>query len=132
MFNSIYSTGAIVTILFNGFKHFAIVSDRYFNGKPMLISLSNRTGTVCEEAWDKCTQGRKVELAKDQGILPSWQVLIRAKSLLGKIGYRLWDQNCEHFARWTHGLKVESKQVQNYAVAGLAIGVIGLLMRASK
>ncbi len=36
MFKSIYSTGAIVKVLMGAYNHYAVVSDRYDNGKPML------------------------------------------------------------------------------------------------
>ena len=54
MFDSIYAPGAIVTIFHGFYNHYAIVSDRCHDGKPMLISLSARTGTVAEESWGAC------------------------------------------------------------------------------
>ena len=112
MFKSIYSTGAIVKVLIGAYNHYAVISDKYDNGKPMLISLSARQGTVCEETWDYCVKNRKVVLSSIQGDLQPYQVIERARSKLGKIKYNPLNRNCEHFARWSHGLRVESKQVQ--------------------
>lgn len=129
MFKSIYSTGAIVKVLMGAYDHYAVVSDRYDNGKPMLISLSARQGTVCEEAWDYCAGNRKVVLSPVQGDLHPHQVVQRARSKLGGIKYSLLTRNCEHFARWAHDLKVESKQVQ---VTLLITGAISIFYYLAK
>lgn len=132
MYNSIYSPGALVEVLFNGYKHYAIVSDRLHEGWPMLISLSARTGTVLEEPWHVCTQGKHVRLASEQGALLPEEVLLRARSLITRIKWRLLDRNCEHFARWAHALSVESKQVKRAAVAlgFIAVSYLALSRRA--
>lgn len=122
MFKSIYSVGAIIKIRMSAYYHYAVVSDRYYNGKPMLISLSARQGTVCEEDWDYCVGDRKVVLSDVQGGMHPQQVVHRARSQIGVIKYNLLGRNCEHFARWVHELKVESKQVQG---ALLAAGLVG-------
>ena len=129
MFKSIYSTGAIVKVLMGVYNHYAVVSDRYDNGKPMLISLSAKQGTVCEEAWDYCVENRKVVLSPVQGNLQPHQVVQRARSKLGKIKYSPLSRNCEHFARWAHDLKVESKQVQG---ALFITGVISVFYYLAK
>ena len=129
MFKSIYSTGAIVKVLMGAYDHYAVVSDRYDNGKPMLISLSARQGTVCEEAWDYCAGNRKVVLSPIQGDLHPHQVVQRARSKLGEIRYSLLNRNCEHFARWAHDLKVESKQVQGALFITGAIGIFYYLTK---
>jgi len=129
MFKSIYSTGAIVKILMSAYDHYAVVSDRYDNGKPMLISLSARQGTVCEEAWDYCAGNRKVALSPVQGDLHPHQVVQQARSKLGGIKYSLLSRNCEHFARWAHDLKVESKQIQG---ALFITGAISIFLLSGK
>ena len=78
----------------------------------MLISLSSRTGTVQEESWHECVGNRKVVLSNTQGQSQPVQVLSKARSAVGKLKYNLFGRNCEHFARWAHDLKVESKQIQ--------------------
>ena len=116
MFKSIYSTGAIVKVLMGVYNHYAVVSDRYDNGKPMLISLSAKQGTVCEEAWDYCVENRKVVLSPVQGNLQPHQVVQRARSKLGKIKYSPLSRNCEHFARWAHDLKVERNKYKELSL----------------
>ena len=129
MFKSIYSTGAIVKVLMGAYNHYAVISDKFDNGKPMLISLSARQGTVCEETWDYCVKNRKVVLSPVQGDLQPHQVIQRARSKLGKIKYNPLSRNCEHFARWSHGLRVESKQVQ---VALFITGAISIFYYLAK
>lgn len=129
MYQSVYSPGAMVKVLMGGYDHYAIVSERILNGLPMLISLSRRTGTVVEEAWEACAGGRKVVLSDDQGNLRPWQVLANARSRVGQIRWDFPRVTCEHFARWAHGLKVESKQVRNGLII---IGIIGALILLGK
>lgn len=123
MFKSINSPGAIVKVSMGLYDHFAIVSDRWYLAKPMLISLSSRTGTVREESWYECAGDRNVVLSNIQGQLHPFHVLSKARIAVGRLKYNLLSSNCEHFARWAHDLKVESKQIQTavVVVAGLAL-----------
>ena len=129
MYRSIHTPGAIVKVLMTGYEHYAIVSDRIHNGLPMLISLSRRTGTVLEEAWEACTGGRKVVLSEDQGRLAPYQVLAQARSMIGRVEWDFPRLTCEHFARWTHGLKVESKQLKTAVGLIAAITMFMLIFR---
>jgi hypothetical protein len=129
MQNPTYTPGAIVSI-FNGlYNHYAIVSDRFHQGKPMLISLSKRVGTVAEEPWDICVSTNKVGLAREQGLINPIVVLGNARSMIGKLQYNLLDQNCEHFVRWAHNLKRESKQLQFAALIFSGISLFYILRK---
>jgi len=74
------SAGDIVTIRYPLYKHFAIVSDRnsLYQGTayPDLISLSNRTGTVSEEPWQKVVGSMCVEKSLLSGAESLYAMLI--------------------------------------------------------
>jgi kelch-like protein 24/35 len=55
--------------------------------------------------------------------------IIRRALSCGKIGYNLYQQNCEHFATWCRYGDAESSQVQNWALA--AFGVVAIVMLAA-
>jgi len=147
---SLANAGHIVVSDFGFYNHHAIISNCIGNdGRPMLISLTKKNGTVKEENWTTVTQGRPTRLLNVDGPLSPLEALQRARSQIGKSKYSLLRFNCEHFARWTYGLPVESQQVGGgiigaglgYAIASsrgskpvasclaaLALGVIGIAM----
>lgn len=126
MYSSIYSPGAIVTVLMGGYQHYAIVSDRYTNGMPMLISLSARRGTVHEEPWHTCAKNRQVTLSPEQGNLMPHVAIARARSAIRRREWHFLKYNCEHFAREVHGLGITSKQVRNGLLALSAMSYLFL------
>ena len=77
-------------------------------------------GSTSEE-WSIVTQGRNTKRSKVQGSLSSYEVLRKARCQIDNINYKFFNANCEHFARWAHGLPVESKQVIG-GVAGAGLG----------
>lgn len=58
--------------------------------------------------------------------LPPEQIVERARQALGRGGYSLFFNNCEHFARWCQTGESGSRQVQRAAWAG---AMAGLTMR---
>jgi len=64
---------------------------------------------------------------KDE-IYPPLKVVARAASRLGENGYKLWSNNCEHFASWCKTASAESMQVNRLKAVGAAIvgGGLGL------
>lgn len=106
------------------YRHKGIVSDRWYGGKPMIISNSARSGGVHEEFWDVFAEGGAVTVDGYPGGLPNFEVLSRAKSLVSS-QYDLLRWNCEHFVAYAHGLKPMSPQVAvTVAIATLCIGVL--------
>ncbi|MDQ6984031.1 MAG: lecithin retinol acyltransferase family protein [Ghiorsea sp.] len=116
-----FPVGAIVGVPFLGvLKHVGVISDRIINGKPTVFSASQKTGVVQEEDFDSFSEGKPVKLVNMSGNLSGVEVVQRARSKKGE-KYSLFFWNCEHFACWCHGLKVESKQLQFFGtVACLA------------
>ncbi len=112
--------GTVVSIpIFLVYRHKGIVSDRWYNGKPMVISNSGRFGGVAEEPWDVFAQGRSVTAERLSGTMPLHEVVSRAQSLVGT-KYDLYDWNCEHLVTYAYGLIPHSSQV----VTTLAITAI--------
>ena len=48
---------------------------------------------------------------ENDNVYPPLKVVARALSREGENGYKLWSNNCEHFARWCKVAKAESLQV---------------------
>ena len=105
------------------YRHTGIVSDRWHDGKPMVISTSARSGGVHEEPWDTFAQGRDVTVNGYPGRLPGWEVVRRARSLIGT-QYDLLTKNCEQFVMFAHGLKPQSAQLASTVVIALCVGVL--------
>ena len=91
------------------YRHKAIVSDRWQDGKPMVICNSPDYGVI-EQTWDQFRAGQKPQPEEYPGKLPYWEVLRRARARLGT-PYHLFDFNCDHFKNYAHGLPVESEQL---------------------
>lgn len=118
MKSKLLQPGQPVKIGRRGYNHYAIVSDRSAGGKPMLISLSRRTGTVAEESWDAVVQGRRVTPSALRSELPAPEIVARARAQCGRKRYRLLTANCEHFVREALGLPARSRQLETAAGAG--------------
>lgn len=89
----------------------------------MVISTSARSGGVCEESWDTFAQGCAVTIEGHPGRLPGWEVVRRARSLMGT-QYDLLAKNCEQFVTFVHGLKPQSTQLALTVVVALCVGVL--------
>ncbi len=114
--------GKVIAIRYSLYNHFAIISDVFENGMPKLISLSFRTSAVQEESWHKVVGNHLVEESNIRGNYTKDTILARARSCIGEdIKYNLFTFNCEHFARYAHGLPIESIQVKQ-VMYGAALG----------
>lgn len=117
--------GTVVSIpTFVIYRHKGIVSDRWYNGKPMIISNSARAGGVQEEPWDVFAEGYIVTEDGYPSGLPSYEVVSRARSFIGTL-YDLFSWNCDHLVAAAHGLEPQSLQVAaTVAVAALCFAVL--------
>lgn len=121
--------GTVVSVpIFVIYRHKGIVSDRWYNGKPMIISNSGRFGGVAEEPWDVFAQGRPVTAERFSGTTPLHQVVSRARSLIGT-QYNLYDWNCEHLVTYAYGLKPHSQQVTTTLAIATFCGVLATIGR---
>ena len=118
--------GDVVVTQFGLYQHWSLVSDRFCSlGKNMLISATKRTGTVQEESWDEVTQGKHTYVVVSNSDKSIAQILSDARSQIGKWTYAVADNNCEHFVKWSSGLKVSSTQVKA-GVSGAVLGGIAV------
>lgn len=94
------SPGDVVVTNIGLYQHFSVVSDLICAlGKPMLISATDRNGTVQEETWGVVTQGKETYVADIPTTLSVAQILANARSQIGKWKYSLIKSKCcEDFA----------------------------------
>jgi len=121
-----------VVIVYMGlYKHWALMSDRTRDGKPMLISNTWRNGTVREESWDQVVGNRKFEVHNIGTSTSPSLILANARSCINRVKYNLLQYNCEHFVRELVTGVAGSTQVKQALIIGsLAIG--GLYLASSK
>lgn len=107
--------------------HYGIVVQRDVYGHVWVIHCSQRRRGVSIESLSDFAQGGVVENCGFPSELSTWEVIRRAKSMMGN-KWHLTDFNCEHFWRGAHGMEPESHQMQLTVLAG-AFGVFGVLLR---
>lgn len=105
------------------YRHFGILTDRFINGYPTVISNSGEHGMVAEEPLNKFQGTGDLQVMGYLGSLPQGAVLERAKAKLGS-RYALINWNCEQFVRYAHGLKQESPQLAT--VAALCVMMLAI------
>ena len=66
------------------YEHLAFISDRFYQGKP-IISNTYRNGTVAEEPWDTFVEGRLYKVLPTFSQEPEYQILSRARMAIGKV-----------------------------------------------
>ena len=112
------------------YQHWALLSDRIRDGKPMLISNTWRNGTVKEESWDQVVGNRNVELHNIQINASPSLIIARARSCIDRVKYDVLQYNCEHFVREIITGVAKSTQVkQALAVGSLAVGALYLVSK---
>lgn len=118
--------GDIIVSDFGIYQHWSIVSDTLCSkNKYMLISATNRNGTVREETWDEVTKGSNsyiVDLGSRDNLCKR-DILLKAKSYIGTWKYSLFNNNCEHFINFIVNNELKSNQLTG-ATLGLAFGTI--------
>ena len=119
--------GTIVSVpAYLVFHHKGIVSDRWHDGKPMVISNSARAGGVAEEPWDVFSRGQQWKTEGYPGQLGAWEVLRRARLVFPRYDVIKW--NCEGFVAYCHGLPLSSPQL----AAAFLIAAASLLATAAR
>ncbi len=91
----------------------------------LLCGESDRTGAfeVQRVSRQEFEQGRPSEVVSHRGFrFPAEQVAERALGELGRRGYHLYADNCEHFAAWCVTGRAESRQVRNLKAAVRGVG----------
>lgn len=123
-------TGTVVSVPFLGvFRHKGIVSDRFCNGEPMVISNSPTAGGVTEEPWEAFAAGNQVTVEAYPSNLPPHIVIQRARARIGS-RYQLFNWNCEHLVTYAHGLQPATPQVTAVLILAILFGLIRTARRA--
>lgn len=122
--------GTVVYVWFLGvFRHKGIVSNRWWDGKPMVIANSWASNGVAEITWDEFAEARDVFIEGYPSNLSSLEVLYNARCLLGQ-RYDAILSNCEHFVCRCHGLKARSPQLAAVAIVATTIAVLAAASQA--
>lgn len=109
-----------------GLWHIGMLSDRWFDGMPMVFASSPDTSGVAEIPWQRFSRRQQVWVIGYPGDLPWWEVIERANELVG-LGYHPALANCEHFVSHCHGFEPNSPTLKAIvAVAALAAATIVL------
>lgn len=123
------TAGSIVSVpMYFVLRHKGLVSDRWYAGKPMVISNSAQKG-VTEEPWDAFTNDSPWKDEGYPGTSPPWMVLRHARSPLSR-PYNIVTWNCEHFVSYCHGLVPTSPQVAAVALCAIIGAVAATGVRA--
>ncbi len=117
--------GTIVYVWFFGvFKHKGIVSNRWWNGKPMVIANSWTSNGVAEIPWYSFAGGQQVFVEDYPSQLSPFEVLYNARCMIGQ-RYDAVLSNCEHFVCKCHGLEPRSPQLAGFViVAAIAAALV--------
>jgi 5,10-methenyltetrahydromethanopterin hydrogenase len=111
------------------YQHWSLVSNKKCkNGFYMLISASERTGTVEEEPIDVVTQGANTYKADLKFLLPVDEVIANAREFIGDWKYSVSKRNCQHFINLVAGLGLTSSQVKAAATLGTLSGIATVLL----
>lgn len=109
------------------YKHWALLSERTHQGRPLLISNTLRNGTVKEETWDQVVGHRPYKIITLQTGTPAYIILAKARGAIDQVKYDLIQYNCEHFVREMVFGMAKSHQVSNVLTfTGVAAGVLYL------
>lgn len=132
IYNHVQQPGALISIDMGAYDHVGLVTNRFIEGMPTIISLSETHNTVVEQSWYEAVENRKVKLYSEQGVIDPSHAITRARAYLGKLRWSFF-YNCEHFARAVHGLEVKSIELRKIAFKGLIVaGTIWALIKLSK
>jgi hypothetical protein len=80
-----------------------------------------RRGPVEEVSLKRFARGRSVSVRHDSRRFGRNEVVARARSRLGELGYRLLTNNCEHFCAWALQGESRSRQVEGFLAAPLIL-----------
>lgn len=109
-----------------GYQHHAI-----YVGSGQLVEFGGGVGggPVAHVTLEDFARRDRAEIVEHDDALPREDVAVRAEQQIGRDGFALWSNNCEHFASWCatgrgHSEQVEQvKAVAAAAVVGVGVGV---------
>lgn len=129
MKNIIPKAGDLLEIWRNGYRHYGICTayDRvvhYAGDKRSKLSAVIKATSLSEFA-----SGGNIKVVVPENALPVSEVVSLAESGVGKRGYNLIFNNCEHFARECKTGEGRSGQVEGVAMGGLFSVAVAIASR---
>ncbi len=94
------------------YKHYGLCF--WKNEEWWVVHLSKQHKKVMQEPLASFAQGNELFISKQITSISPSKAVQRALSRIDS--YDLFANNCEHFVRWAHDMKKESKQLQKRAV----------------
>lgn len=110
-----YPAGTTLKLDFGTFFHYGIA-----DGSGNVIHNSKKQLVVTKEPEASFADGKAIQVSSITSDNPE-SAVTKAERYLG-MPYNLIKNNCEHFARLSHGLEIESTQIQQYLLAALGAG----------
>lgn len=105
-------------------EHFGVLT-----GQRTIISASKAHGRVVEEWPADFSSGAQIYAHGTWSNQPWQETMKVARSQLGE-PYRLFNNNCEHFVRFCHGLERKSPQLEAAVVVGLLFAAFCIFANA--
>jgi len=122
--------GTVVYVWFLGiFRHKGIVSNRGWNGKPMVIANSWTSNGVAEIPWDTFAGTQPVFTENAPSNLSALEALYNARRMMGE-RYDPILSNCEHFVSKCYGLEPRSEQLTGFVIVAAIAAVLAIAARA--
>jgi len=92
-----FQPGTIIVVnIFGPLEHWGVISDRWVDGMPCVISCSFRQGCVAEESFKEFAGNNEVRIKEIPTVLSPSAIITRARSRVGT-KYNIFTWNCEHF-----------------------------------
>jgi len=88
----------------------------------------NRGARVRRDSMARFLRGGALEVVSDARALPADEIVARAEEALGRGEYNVLFNNCEHFAHWCQVGQSLSRQVEQMALTGAAVGMAARLV----
>ena len=111
-----YLAGTTLKIDYGLYGHYGIA-----DGLGCVIHNSKKHAKVVKETIEEFADGREILSSSITSENPAQAVIIASRYL--EMPYNLITENCEHFARLSHGLEKESTQMQQYFIFALGAGI---------
>lgn len=112
-----YLAGTTLVLDYGTYFHYGIA-----DGLGSVIHNSKKHFKVTQESEEDFAEGKEIHISREIASENPEMATARAKRYLG-MPYNLIKSNCEHFARLSHGLEVESTQIQQYFLLALGAGM---------
>ncbi len=111
-----HPAGTTLKINYGSYNHYGIA-----DGLGKVIHNSKKYFKVIEETEKDFSEGEDILVSNITSESPLKAAMIASRYL--GMPYSLFFSNCEHFVRLSHGLDVESTQVQQYLLCALGAGI---------